>query len=582
MRKTKGIYIMSITVIVCIIAVIAVLMIKNLYLTNRSVRISYPFNNALFPNDFSAPTIIWKDKSAQTQSWKVTFSLKGNNQFLVKVVDKNYFRPSKQEWENMKKASKYENIEVVVQRNSPKETSYFSSKGKIKLKISNDSVGAPVLYRQIPLPFGYAEAHIDEACYSTYNVSNYQNPRHEVLDKFPVCGNCHSSTADGKTIALDFDAVTRDKGGYFVAKIDTQTIFEKNNYMSWSKLIGKSTFGLFSKISPSGRYIITTVKDRVISQKFEDMEKIAYSQLFVPVNGVLAIYDTQTKKLTELPGANDMAYVQTNAIWTPDEKNIIFARAKALPYPKGKKRYTSILDDEHIISQFIQEKFDMKFDLYTIPFNNGKGGQAKPIESASNNGKSNFFPAISHDGKWLVYCQANNYMMLRPESCLYIHSMDGGKSKKLRCNLPQMNSWHSWSPNGKWIVFVSKGLSFYSDLFLTHIDENGNSSVPILLEGGKRVGCATNYPEFLNVNENMKINMKYRYVNLPDIESAMNRGKLDTVRVLLKQYITQGFVGSPTEYREIASFKLRLGEIEEFKKYNDMADKLELTFNRGF
>ena len=159
----------------------------------------------------------------------------------------------------MKKASKYENIEVVVQRNFPKETSYFSSKGKIKLKISNDSVGAPVLYRQIPLPFGYAEAHIDEACYSTYNVSNYQNPRHEVLDKFPVCGNCHSFSRDGKTLGLDVDGPANDKGLYGLVTVGKQTVIRNEDVIRWKSLASEPAgkrFGFMSQVSPDGRYVV--------------------------------------------------------------------------------------------------------------------------------------------------------------------------------------------------------------------------------------------------------------------------------------------------------------------------------------
>ena len=35
-----------------------------------------------------------------------------------------------------------------------------------------------------------------------------------------------------------------------------------------------------------------------------------------------------------------------------------------------------------------------------------------------------------------------------------------------------MNSWHSFSPNGRWLVFSSKPPSLYTRLYLTHIDEN--------------------------------------------------------------------------------------------------------------
>ena len=49
---------------------------------------------------------------------------------------------------------------------------------------------------------------------------------------------------------------------------------------------------------------------------------------------------------------------------------------------------------------------------------------------------SNYFPAVSTDGKWLVFCKADNYMLLMPDSRLYIVPLKGGKTRKLECNLP--------------------------------------------------------------------------------------------------------------------------------------------------
>jgi tetratricopeptide (TPR) repeat protein len=60
-----------------------------------------------------------------------------------------------------------------------------------------------------------------------------------------------------------------------------------------------------------------------------------------------------------------------------------------------------------------------------------------------------------------------------------------------------MNSWHSWSPNGKWLVFSSKVFSAYTQLFLTHIDGEGNSSPPVLLSRFTEADRAANIPEFV-------------------------------------------------------------------------------------
>ena len=39
---------------------------------------------------------------------------------------------------------------------------------------------------------------------------------------------------------------------------------------------------------------------------------------------------------------------------------------------------------------------------------------------------SNFFPKYSPDGKWIVFCKAKSYMLLQPDSELYIIPAEGG------------------------------------------------------------------------------------------------------------------------------------------------------------
>jgi tetratricopeptide (TPR) repeat protein len=62
-----------------------------------------------------------------------------------------------------------------------------------------------------------------------------------------------------------------------------------------------------------------------------------------------------------------------------------------------------------------------------------------------------------------------------------------------------MNSWHSFSPNGRWLVFSSKARSPYTQMYLTHIDSNGNDSPAILIDNATAANRAVNIPEFVNI-----------------------------------------------------------------------------------
>src|SRR5208283_2911289 len=142
-----------------------------------------------------------------------------------------------------------------------------------------------------------------------------------------------------------------------------------------------------------------------------------------PTRGILAWYNRTTGRRQTLPGADDPRYVQTNPVWSPDGKYVVFARADARdPRPEGQKL------PEHANAL---EETPIQYDLYRIPFNDGKGGQPVPIEGASHNGMSNTFPKVSPDGRWIIFVKCRNGQLMRPDSQLYIVPADGGEARRL-------------------------------------------------------------------------------------------------------------------------------------------------------
>ena len=75
-----------------------------------------------------------------------------------------------------------------------------------------------------------------------------------------------------------------------------------------------------------------------------------------------------------------------------------------------------------------------------------------------------------------------------------------------------MNSWHSFSPNGKWLVFSSKACSDYTQLFVTHIDEDGCTTPPALLAHLTSPDRAANIPEFVNARPDAIAKIQARFL----------------------------------------------------------------------
>lgn len=366
----------------------------------------------------------------------------------------------------------------------------------VRIRTSKDKVGDSIMYREVPLPFLKAVQDPSQIRWRFGSVDQKAGPP-VVLKNLPVCGNCHSFADNGSVLGMDVD-YGNDKGAYAIMPVLKRMVLDDAKIMTWSDYKPEDlelTFGLLSRVSPTGRYVISTVKDRSV---FVATPDIAFSQLFFPIKGILVVYDRETKKFAALPGADDPQYVQTNAAWSPDGKEIIFARAKAYQSPRLQENNSAIVATKDV-PEFTVDHQPFKYDLYRIPFNDGKGGVAEPLAGAAANGMSNFFPKYSPDGKWIVFCKAQNYMLLQPDSELYIVSTKGGPARRLRHNTSLMNSWHSWSSNSRWLVFSSKVNTPYTQLFLTHIDEDGNDSPPVLLERFTSSDRAANIPEFVRI-----------------------------------------------------------------------------------
>jgi tetratricopeptide (TPR) repeat protein len=216
-----------------------------------------------------------------------------------------------------------------------------------------------------------------------------------------------------------------------------------------------------------------------------------FLQVFYPTRGILAVYDRETRRIQALPGASDPEYVHTAAVWSPDGQYLVFQRARATEaYPPGRKVAAYSGDPNEL---------PVRYDLYRIPFNGGQGGVPEPVPGASGNGMSNTFPKVSPDGRWIVFVKCRNGMLMRPDSELWIVPALGGPARRMRCNTPLMNSWHSFSPNGRWMVFSSKSRTPYTRMFLTHLDEDGNDTPPIMVENAAAPDRAVNLPEFVNL-----------------------------------------------------------------------------------
>ncbi len=475
-------------------------------------RILYPFDGTLFPPDLAPPLFRWQGTKPEPGGWPLSFQFQDGLPPLSANAGTNEWRPDAAMWQTILRRSREKPARFAVRGAQGTEAA-------LSFRTSPDEVGASIFYRDVNLPFIEAVKDPSDIRWRLGSVGSTSAPP-VVLAHLPVCGNCHSFSANGEVMGMDVD-YANSKASYAIARTAPEMRLTPQDVITWDDFRredGEQTFGLLSQLSPDGRWVVSTVKDKSV---FVPMPELAFSQLFFPIKGLLAVYNRETKAFASLPGADDPAYVQSNPAWSPDGRYLVFARAKAynLSYTAGQGR---VLLTPEECREFTRDGKPFRFELCRLPFNDGRGGVAEPLAGASDPAFSYYFPKYSPDGRWIVFCRARSYMLLRPDSELFIMPAAGGEARRLRGNLARMNSWHSWSPNGRWLVFSSKAFSDYTQLFLTHIDAEGESTPPVWLEHFSATNRAANIPEFLNLPPGGLAKIEAKFLNDYSFERAGN------------------------------------------------------------
>jgi tetratricopeptide (TPR) repeat protein len=497
-----------------------------------AITIDYPAEGSIFPPDICAPTFLWRDANPNASAWRIEVRFAdgakplkvtapgplmkvgeidpravGNTNKLPELTPEqaasHTWSPDAATWEAIKRHSVAGAATVTIAGLANKKP---VSEGRVAIRTSADRVGAPIFYRDVPLMPSegakgvikpLATSALPQIAWRLRNISETQS--RVALTGMHTCANCHSFSLDGKTMGMDLDGPQNDKGLYGVVPVKARMSIGNADVISWrpryETQVLADRVGFMSQVSPDGKYILTRLngpeanfRSTYFVVNFKDYH---FLQVFFPTRGILAWYDRATGQVQPLPGADDPRYAQTDGVWSPDSKFVVFARAEGKePFPDGWKlaEYANDPNEPQI-----------QYDLYRVPFNGGQGGEAEPIAGASRNGMSNNFPKVSPDGRWIVFVQNRNGQLMRPDSQLYIVPAAGGTARRMRCNTSLMNSWHSFSPNGRWLVFSSKSRSPYTQMYLTHIDEDGNDSPAILIENSTAANRAVNIPEFVNI-----------------------------------------------------------------------------------
>ena len=167
--------------------------------------------------------------------------------------------------------------------------------------------------------------------------------------------------------------------------------------------------------------------------------------------------------------------LETFPCWSPDGKKLYYCNADL----------SNILDysmpDSTRAHQLMFRYDSIYYNLMSITFDakTRKFGEPKLEVDAASRHKSISVPRVSPDGRYVLYTQGDygQFHIWHKGSDLWVKDLKTDSCYALKeANSNDAESFHSWSSNGRWMVFASRRMDGnYSRAFLAYFDKNGKA-----------------------------------------------------------------------------------------------------------
>lgn len=265
-----------------------------------AITIDYPAPGAIFPPEITPPVFLWRDSNQRAKFWVIDVHF-GERARAIQVKSRGEKRPigeidercaqagavapelspneasghswtpAPETWEYIKKHSVKKPATVIITGFSDEASTEPLSQGQVDIHTSNDPVGAPIFFRDVPLisvPVGEKGVIMPLPAGAVpliaWRLRYISEPKSRLMmEGLPTCANCHSFSGDGKTLGIDVDGPGNDKGLYGIVPVKKETSIRNEYVIRWSSFAEEKAskrFGFMSQISPDGEYVVTSIE----------------------------------------------------------------------------------------------------------------------------------------------------------------------------------------------------------------------------------------------------------------------------------------------------------------------------------
>jgi hypothetical protein len=268
-----------------------------------------------------------------------------------------------------------------------------------------------------------------------------------------ACVNCHSFSRNNPDkmmfhIRAKFPGTVIYNNGK-LEKVETRTDYT----------LASAAYGNWH---PNGRHIAFSVNK--INQNFHIFKN--QSNEVSDKYSDLIIYDTESHQITTSPAVSTRSR-ENLPEWSADGKTLYFISAPE-----------AVDDSARMIT---------RYSLMKIPYDvdDNVWGEADTVISANQTGRSITFPRTSPDGRFIAFCMTNYGYFTIHHKTSDIFLFDIEKQQIIKpegLNSSATESYHSWSVNGRWLVFSSRRIDgVHTRTFIAYVEPTGKMGKPFVL-----------------------------------------------------------------------------------------------------
>lgn len=212
---------------------------------------------------------------------------------------------------------------------------------------------------------------------------------------------------------------------------------------------------------PSGKYIAFSTN---ITHQFFHGQKEKQIEVYDRDSDIV-LYDVEKNEVVTDTGViGTKRYFETYPAWSPDGKSLYFSRAdSAATYTDFKA---------------------LKYHICRVDFDEQRRQFGIKADTVFSTDGSCVFPRVSPDGNFLLFTESDYgcFPIWHKEADLCMLDLRTGKLVPSEANSEETESFHSWSSDGRWVVFSSRREDgVFTRLYFSYVDENGSMAKPFLL-----------------------------------------------------------------------------------------------------